>query len=372
MNTIQYLRRAVRRIARPSAGDYRASAGVIRAYRGFGSQREICLFGRVFKQMGFSPGGPFVKDDLLGDLAHLYQRIWRRGVKHAVVEARFESARQRAKTDRHGFYFIRLPIDGPTDPNRFWHRATLKLIKAKGTGFTYTDVFVAPTTAAYAVISDIDDTVVYTGVAHKLKMLWRLFFAQAHSRVAFPDVGTFYRALHRGASGNQRNPMLYVSRAPWSIYEVMETFFNQQDIPSGPLLFLRYWGLTIDHPLPRRARDHKIAFIRQALDLYGKLPFILIGDSGQRDPEIYARIVREHPGRILAIYIRDVTSAPGRRKSIAKLAHETAKAGTTLRLAADSTAMADHTLRQGFIAADAQSTMGSPLIPIQRTPENTV
>jgi phosphatidate phosphatase APP1 len=147
---------------------------------------------------------------------------------------------------------------------------------------------VPPRTARYVVISDIDDTVMHTGVAHKVTMLWRLFAQGARSRVAFPGVATFNRALHRGASGGERNPLLYVSRGSWGLYEVLDEFSHLHGIPVGPILFLREWGLSMRHPFPRRAQGHKLALIRHMLALYRDRPFILIGDSGQRDPEIYS------------------------------------------------------------------------------------
>ena len=116
-----------------------------------------------------------------------------------------------------------------------------------------------------------------------------------------------YRALHAGASGDQQNPMLYVSRAPWGIYEVLEEFFDRHGIPVGPILFLREWGVSWTSPLPRKAEDHKRELIHNMLALYSELPFVLIGDSGQHDPEIYRQIVEEHPGRVLAVYIRNVS-----------------------------------------------------------------
>ncbi len=82
------------------------------------------------------------------------------------------------------------------------------------------------------------------------------------------------------------------------------------------------------------------------------LPFILIGDSGQRDPEIYAEIVREHPGRVLAIYLRNVSDA-ARREGIEALAQEVVAAGSTLLLAVDTHAMAVHAAERGFIPSSA-------------------
>jgi hypothetical protein len=89
------------------------------------------------------------------------------------------------------------------------------------------------------------------------------------------------------------------------------------------------------------------------LALYGDLPFLLVGDSGQRDPEIYAQVVREHPGRVLAIYIRNVSRRPRRLRAIEALAREVVEAGSSLLLAADSFAMAAHAAERGLIAPEA-------------------
>ncbi len=218
-------------------------------------------------------------------------------------------------------------------------------------------VFVPPASARFVVISDIDDTVMRTGVANKAVMLWRLFVQPARSRIAFPGVAAFYTALHRGASGAELNPMLYVSRAPWSIYDVLEEFFVLHRIPVGPILFLREWGMTVQSPLPRRAKDHKLDLIRDMLALYSDLPFILIGDSGQHDPEIYTRVLRENPGRVLAIYIRNVSRDVERRRAIEALALTVVDARGSLLLAADSLAMAEHAAERGLIAAAALASV---------------
>jgi phosphatidate phosphatase APP1 len=201
------------------------------------------------------------------------------------------------------------------------------------------------------VISDIDDTVMHTGVANKLGMLWRLFVADAQSRVAFSGVVSLYRALHGGVSGDEGNPMLYVSRAPWGIYAVLEEFFAQHGIPVGPVLFLREWGISWRSPLPRKAADHKQELIRNMLELYSELPFVLIGDSGQHDPEVYRQIVEEHPGRVLAVYIRNVSRDPNRIAEIEELAAAVAAAGSSLVLAANSLAMAEHATSLGLVPA---------------------
>ena len=218
---------------------------------------------------------------------------------------------------------------------------------------TEAEIFIPTEQCRYVVISDIDDTIMKTGVANKLKMLWRLFVETAESREAFPGVGALYRALYDGSSGGESNPMLYVSRAPWGIYEVIEEFFVRHNIPVGPVLFLREWGLSWTSPLPRKAEDHKRDLIRNMLALYHDLPFVLIGDSGQHDPEVYHRIVAENPNRVLAVYIRNVSRTPDRVNQIEKLAAAVADAGSSMVLAADSLAMAEHAVGVGLIASTA-------------------
>jgi phosphatidate phosphatase APP1 len=344
------VRRALELLARPVRRARGKRGFVLQPYRGYGSRDEAFLIGRVFRQptFGSGPGGGVVSHQLIDILRGLL----RRGVAEAVLTARFYGAAQRVTTDRDGYFRVHMRPAEPPPVDRLWHRMELELLsptqfKAAG------DVFIPPPNCRYVVISDIDDTVMYTGVARKLMMLWRLFMQGPASRVAFPGMAALLRALHRGRSGAELNPMLYVSRGPWSIYEVLDEFFNLHRIPVGPLLFLREWGLTLQRPLPRRAEDHKLKLIRNMLALYHDLPFVLIGDSGQHDPEVYAQTVREHPGRVVAIYIRNVSREPERQRAIEALAVEVVAAGSSLLLAADSMAMAEHAALHGLIAPEA-------------------
>jgi phosphatidate phosphatase APP1 len=89
------------------------------------------------------------------------------------------------------------------------------------------------------------------------------------------------------------------------------------------------------------------------MDLYPTLPFLLIGDSGQEDPEIYREIVSHYPSRVVAIYIRNVTPGPERAARIGALAREVSEARSELLLAADSTEVATHALDRGWLDSAA-------------------
>jgi phosphatidate phosphatase APP1 len=125
-------------------------------------------------------------------------------------------------------------------------------------------------------------------------------------------------------------------------------FFALQNIPIAPT-FLRDWGIGEREGLPTGHRKHKLTLICQMLDVYDHLPFILIGDSGQEDPEIYHEVVHHYPERILAVYIRNVSRDLERPEAIQALAEEVLEAGSTLILADDTLVMAEHAAAQGWI-----------------------
>ncbi|MDQ2671444.1 MAG: DUF2183 domain-containing protein, partial [Actinomycetota bacterium] len=85
-------------------------------------------------------------------------------------------------------------------------------------------------------------------------------------------------------------------------------------------------------------------------------PFVLIGDSGEEDPEIYLQAVREHPGRVIAVYIRDVTSGK-RDAEIRAMAGEARKLGTEMVAVPDTTAAAEHAASIRLVAPSAIDTV---------------
>ncbi len=344
------MRNAVRVLAQPGKAYRHEGKYVIQPFRGYGARHEAFVMGRVFRQHRVFPDAS--EDSVSSDLAAIWRRLSRKGLSGADLSARFYDATALTRSDKHGFFRLRIQADQPVKGGPLWQPVDIRFKDGlRHEPAVRAEVFFPPETARFVVISDIDDTVIHTGVANKIRMLWRLFVQRTQSRTAFPGVAAFYRALHHGASGNEFNPMLYVSRGPWAIYEILEEFFNLHRIPVGPILFLRYWGLDIHHPLPHRSKAHKIKMIRTMLRIYDDLPFILIGDSGQKDPEIYAQIVSEHPGRVEAIYIRDIDLDPQRRKAIEQLGERVIETGSRLLVSEDSFAMAEHAADKGYISS---------------------
>jgi len=103
---------------------------------------------------------------------------------------------------------------------------------------------------------------------------------------------------------------------------------------------------------------------------YPTLPFILLGDSGQTDPEIYTEVVLHYPGRIRAVYIRDVSRNAQRTAAVAQLARTVMAAGSTMMLAADSLTIAQHLAAQGLIATDALASVAASKAQDEASPDD--
>jgi phosphatidate phosphatase APP1 len=322
-------------------------------YHGFGSRHEVFLTGRVLADPPVRPSG--ANDAWWRNLAATLRHLESDEVPGARVHLRFAGAAHDAVTDEEGYYRAWLRPSQPLT-DLLWHDVSIEVLhplhsesaSVHATG----RVLVPPGTARIGVISDLDDTVIRTDATRLFTMLKRTLLENARSRLPFPGVSAFYSALHAGTSGTAANPVFYVSSSPWNLYPLLTEFLELQSIPAGPLM-LRDWGIDASGVLPTAHGTHKLAAIRQIMNCYPALPFVLIGDSGQEDPEIYRDVVHEYRGRILAVYIRNVTTDPARARAVGELGEEVRAAGSELRLSNDTLTAAVHAGEQGWIDGDA-------------------
>ncbi|MDP9310558.1 MAG: DUF2183 domain-containing protein [Chloroflexota bacterium] len=325
----------------------------IQPYRGHGTPERLFLKGRVLEYKGITSATD--ADSMWQNLLNMYRRFDSDEIPGARLLVRFGDQQFEAKTDHEGYFDIVVEPAAPLQLKRVWHEIQLTLIEPKpasqGRERVVGHVLVPPPKSEFGVISDIDDTIVLTGATDPLTMARIVVLNNPHTRLPFEGVAAFYQALRKGGDGAGYNPIFYVSSSPWNLYDLLIDFLNINGIPIGPL-FLRDVGLEQDRLIKSDHHEHKLKQIRTILDTHADLPFVLIGDSGQEDPEIYREVLREYPDRIRAIYIRDVSVAE-RNTSVNKIIEEIRDTGVEMVLVADTVAAAEHAARKGFITADA-------------------
>ncbi|HEX2251919.1 MAG TPA: phosphatase domain-containing protein [Thermoanaerobaculia bacterium] len=327
-------------------------------FRGFGNRDGAWLCARVLYDQGVGTQGP--ADSLWDNVLNAWRRLESDEVPGVRVAARWGGAEVLATSDGEGYLELHLPTPPSLAADTAWHRVELETLAlpprlaargpAPGDRLTAVgEVLVPPPGARFLVISDVDDTVLQTGATSKLAMARNVFLHNAHTRLPFHGVGAFYGALHRAAPGGATNPLFYVSSSPWNLYDLLEEFFALHGLPPGPLL-LRDLGLDRRKLIQSSHDSHKLEQIRRVLETYPELPAILLGDSGQRDPEIYRRVLDDHPGRVLAIYLRDVVTGEARDREVHALAREAEALDVPMLLVADTVAAARHAAAKGWIA----------------------
>lgn len=346
------MERLVRKLIRLPRQARRAVFGddpiVIVPYRGFGCDQQIYLRGRVLEEPGIVPSSD--DDTLWNNIANSIRRFESDEIPGARVRAHVQGDVCEAIADKEGYFEIDLRLSRPLPDDRLWHQISLELLSPLRSQHkpaqTRGEVLAPSASACFGIISDIDDTVVQTNVADRIRMARDVFLGNARTRLPFKGVAAFYRALYQGRTGSEQNPLFCVSSSPWNLYDQLSEFFELHAIPT-PVLFLRDWGISLKSG--HRHHTHKLAAIQRIMAMYPEMSFILIGDSGQEDPEIYYEVVRAYPGRVPAVYIRNVSRAPERAAAIRKLADQVVAAGSTLVLTDDTLAAAQHAAAQGWI-----------------------
>lgn len=324
---------------------YRNTEVKIVPYLGHGTATHLCFKGRVLENYTVLPS--YDDDSAWSNLRNIIRRFNSDELPDVEITANFAQYEFTAKTDEEGFFDIEFNLDKPIEG--LWQEIELQY-EQRRQAEAIARVLTPPHDAQFAVVSDLDDTVIRSNVPNLIKLLFNTLFKNAHTRLPFAGVAEFYQALQAGTN-NTFNPIYYVSNSPYNLYDLLTDFFKIRGIPEGPL-FLRDFGLSRHYLVD--SKRHKKKQITTLLDLYPNLPFILIGDSGEHDPDIYAEIVRDYPNRIKAIYIRDVHPKRNSKRDlhVRDLAKELEQAGTEILLIPDTAVAARHAVDRNFIQAD--------------------
>ncbi len=150
-----------------------------------------------------------------------------------------------------------------------------------------------------SVISDIDDTIKHSEVLDKSALLANTFL---HPFNPVPGMASVYRKWAEAGAGFH-----YVSASPWQLYPALSEFMQDTGFPAGSvhLKTFRLKDGTVKN-LFASSDKTKPPVLRSLLRRFPQRQFVLVGDSGERDAEIYASLAREFPGQVTAIYIRKI------------------------------------------------------------------
>lgn len=318
-------------------------------YRTYGTARRLYIKGRVMEDKKIAAAGD--KDTVLNNLLNMYKRFESDEVPGATLRVTLADETHEVVTDKEGYFVLDLNPLTPVINEQLWHPIPLQLVNApipfNNSLQVHAEVMIPPPDAEYGIISDIDDTIVKTGATDLLAMSRITFLNNARTRLPFAGVAEFYKSLQLGRNGKRNNPFFYVSSSPWNLYDLLKDFLDLNKIPAGPLL-LRDFGLNVKKSEESGHMGHKFKEIKQILQAYPQLNFVLVGDSGQEDPVIYQEVVKQFPDRILAIYIRDVM-LPERKKIAVDVSESLREHKVEMVVVENTVEAAEHAAQNGLI-----------------------
>ena len=266
------------------------------AYQGYGSTEFVRILARVLLTSKPAPGS---RAEHAAKNGNQNVRGWRAftsvPIPRVTVEIEIGGVVTTVKADRGGL----VDTDVTVSLSPGWHTAVLR---AEGTEPTEASIFVVAPDTRFGIVSDIDDTVMVTALPRPFLALWNTFVLSERARMATPGMAVL---LDRLIVEHPDAPVVYLSTGPWNAAPTLARFLTRNMYPSGTLL-LTDWGLTQDRWF-RSGQEHKLRNLERLAAEFPDMRWLLVGDNGQHDEQIYSEFSREHGSRVAAIAIRQLS-----------------------------------------------------------------
>ncbi|BDI23106.1 App1 family protein [Herbiconiux sp. L3-i23] len=273
-------------------------------YAGYGGAGWVRVLGRVLLTREARSPRPSV-------------RGWRSFTSVAVndvnVVITIGKTEHRVHADRGGVIDVRLK--SRLSPG--WRTVTMRTDDPDGPDSAAVEapVYIVDGETRFGLLSDIDDTVMVTALPRPLLAAWNTFVLNEHARTPTPGMAVLYDRIIKAHDGS---PTIYLSTGAWNVAPTLSRFLGRNLYPRGPML-LTDWGPTHDR-LFRSGRQHKVDSLARLATEFPDVKWLLVGDDGQHDEEIYGEFALAHPNNVAAVAIRQLSSgeavlAGGRSKA---------------------------------------------------------
>lgn len=218
-------------------------------------------------------------------------------VGYAQVTVRIAGVAHEVVADRGGVIDTVLP--GRLAPG--WQSIEMSVEGGKP---VETRIFAVDPAVRFGIVSDVDDTVMVTSLPRPFVAAWNSFVIDEHARQPVPGMAVL---LERVVRENPGSPVIYLSTGAWNITPTLTRFLRRHLFPPGAML-LTDWGPTHDRWF-RSGRDHKSSNLTRLAEEFPQVKWLLVGDDGQHDDDLYTDFTSEHPGNVAAVAIRRLSPA---------------------------------------------------------------
>jgi phosphatidate phosphatase APP1 len=207
-----------------------------------------------------------------------------------------------ATADSHGFIDYKLPagLHAPLV------KVTMSVKATKDFGAssaTYLVPVWGDKPGQVGIVSDIDDTLTDSDVPHKIHLIFNTLFHSQYDVKVFPGAGPQLAKVAGTSSSFPVRPLFFLTGSPWNLHDRIEFAFGRNKVPKGAFILRRF------SKEPMKAYDFKLPHLQELFAAFPNTKWVLFGDTGEQDPEVYAQMSKERPNNIQAIFIHNVTKA---------------------------------------------------------------
>lgn len=275
----------------------------LKVYRGYASDKLLVVFGHVFKK---SPV-PLSEKTKFKHAYSVFRTFRRKTISNADVYLHFNNKKIHTKTLKDGYFRFSIPLKDTFQNNSEsgWNKIEVEL-NHEGKSVKRMAEILRPFDGKLAFISDIDDTFLISHTNNLFKKLYVLLWRNVNDRKVFEDVTAHYQQLSKsGQERGETNAFFYVSSSEWNLYNFIEQFTKIHNLPKAVIKLKSIKTSLLDFLFTGRgSHHHKFDKIKEIIEFYPHLCFVLMGDDSQADPLIYEQICKTFPQNIKAIYIR--------------------------------------------------------------------
>ncbi len=281
----------------------------IDVYDGYGTSERLVIKGRVFSDRKVDAIDE--NDSRFRNLVNTSKRFITNEADKVWVKVCVREYLQEVLTDHEGIY--RASFENIEDVPYGLHSFTVAISEKNKRRYQAEPaigqyVLHDPTSDRVSIISDVDDTILLTEASSKVRMLRNVFLKNHFTQSAVEGMSDLYRAIHYGPEGDGYDATHYVSSSPDNLYSRINRFLDLQKFPAGSI-DLKNIGLRKGQDSLFDHETYKLGRIRSILSTFPRRRFVLFGDSGEHDPQIYRKLAQEFKDQIVAIYIHNVNNA---------------------------------------------------------------
>ena len=266
-------------------------------YRGIANRERIIISGHAFEKHKVRDLHP--KHSRRRNFRQTIHRFVAQPLKWTAIDIHVDGEVERVRTNKRGFFTCSIDHKQTSPgwyPYELYWKRNHKQFKSE---------YYLSDHHETGVISDIDDTLLVSHSTRLIRKMALILFRNAHSRKTFPFIKNWHGFLRDLNEAEHPRDFFYVSNSEWNLYDFLIDFFHINELPKG-VFFLQDLKKGVRDLLSsgHTGSNHKMKSIEFLLRFYPEKKYILVGDNGQQDLNIYHEVAQRFPRRIKGVMIR--------------------------------------------------------------------